>query len=221
MKNCHFLFIILLFNLSCNKHIDCAPDQTINIGRLKNNWIYVNEELKIKMALPLNWYITTYQESNSQITVPIKTEMPSNLIQKSNITLKNVLDRKNSHEPLAIFPVFFISSIDPQTLFNNEGEKKSLGFCIVNSSNQNEDKDLEQLINDNGYQKYTPQKTELDFGTKEKLKCIKISINRQGKTASRIIGLKNYGCYNLFITIDYSTETGLKDIKKILSDIKQ
>jgi hypothetical protein len=223
MKNLQLsiVFFVLLCSLSCNKKAQCPNNQTINIGTFEDNWTYLNKDLGIKLKLPQNWYITTYQ-SKYQNTIPMTEKMVDDLIDKSSITLKEVLDKKNNREALAVFPIFLITSFNPNPTFEEaSNEKSSLGFCISNSPNQDEEKDIEEILKNTHKGAQAIEKIELTFGSNQILKCIKTSFSTQGKKITRIIGIKNYGCYNLFISIDYSTEKELENIMKILNPTKE
>lgn len=203
MKKLQFsiLLLIIFCILSCNTKNQCSPNEIIEIGAFQDNWVYANKNLGIKLQLPSNWYITTYQ-SQYQNSIPMTEKMTSNLIDKSSITLKDVLDKKNNREPLAIFPIFLVTSFSLNPVFEqNTNGRSSLGFCIANSPNQNEEKDIDEILKNTNSERSASEKTELNFGSKGKLKCIKTSFHTEEKNITKIIGIKNYGCYNLLFLL--------------------
>jgi hypothetical protein len=213
---------LLLFTFTgCKK--SCPETTIISTGLFKDNWIYENKELNIQLQLPLDWYMLTFVGKHPY-SISMNLQMPPDLNIKPEITLKELIERRDKEKDMPIFGISDKEFPPRDRLIENSYHAKihlGLGY----SFNQDADKDIDLIMKVFNEQtmnvpkaikeKYQPKKTKIPFGEKEEI----AGFEAKSQEVTRITGFKNYGCYNLIISIDYVSMQDFEKIKSILKSI--
>ena len=198
--------------LSCTKSVSCSDDTTISIGKILDNWVYENEDLNIRFKFPQDW---NYLWGNKMMHL-VSTNDRVPYQDTLNITLK---DLKNNENRYVIFSLF---DNDFSQDYTGGKNIKKIVFIIEPSKNQNAKKDMQEWVKifeeqtknipKELKQQHGLKETTLPFGKNEKLPAF--------DAMGRITGFKNYGCYNLVISVDCFSDVDKSVIFDILETIK-
>ena len=208
------LLLSVIFTLSncANSSKDvsnCSDSTTISLGKILNNWVYENKDLNFLFKFPLDW---NYLDDRNNMQHSVSTNDIIPYSETLSITLKDLKNAENNK--YVLFSLF-------ENSFGKETPKRIV-FIVELSKNKNAEKDKQEWITvfekqtkdvpKELKQKYPLKETTLPFGKNEKLPAL--------EAMGRITGFKNYGCYNLVISVDCFSETDKLEIFKILETIE-
>lgn len=228
-----------LLNTSCKSKKPCPETTAISTGKFINNWEYVNEELGLSVQLPVNWYLmnglgrwdrefaqnyTAIYHKDIPLDSPMNQFNMKELIVRDSILLKEIQELK-AEGLLQLFRMLEVHETEIISTQNRRIGDPSIAFCIAISNNQDADKDIQVLIDyiKPAWEKDPEidlKKTTLTIGNST-LKGLSFKSNPvPNHFLTRMTFVKNYGCYNLVIVVDYATPKQLEGIQQILAGAK-
>jgi hypothetical protein len=199
----------------------------IPTGKFTGNWVYENKEMGLSIQLPTSWYMQDHlgkYRYDIPLDQPMSNANPADLIIPESIPLKDIKELK-TRGPVPLYTMFDIHEIETEYGQTKPVGVATISFSIVLSKNQDEEEDIQDLIafmkpNWDKHPEIDLKKESIKVGNKE-LKGFSFKPPLlQGLTITRLSVLKNCGCYNLGIFIDYSTQEQLQKIQKILATAK-
>ncbi len=211
-----FIAIALLwiFNSSCSNK--CPGATTIPAGEITSSWVYENKELGFRLQLPQHWYV---KPGGYPWATLIDSVKPESFVIVKNIQLKEM---GKGYEP-APAPMYTLFTFDTEQIHSPYSRGITVSLALMASENQQEAGDLQLLKTFVNSLKNIQTKTDglqsvtlpTGNGTIRGVSYeLTVGSNKMG---SRLVLIKNYGCYNLAIFASYRTEAQLESIKTILA----
>lgn len=208
-------FILLcILNSSCSNK--CPGATTIPGGTFTSDWTYVNKELGIRIPLPKNWYLRPGGHPWATLIDTAK-QIPYAVVRDTQ--LKEMVQ---GHEP-APAPMVTLFTLDTEEMHYNTGGT-SLDIAFMVAENQSEDGDIRQLktfVNslNSDHAETNLKAVTLPVGNGT-MKGVSFDLTQEGQyKGTRVILIKNYGCYSLALTATYHSEEQSERINTLLATV--
>lgn len=228
-----FLFGVFLL-LSCSSKPSCDNRQLLEAGEITADLVYENKALGLSLKLPANWYLLDNSGLYTK-SAPVNAEIVKAL-QPKDITLGELKQlAEDNQEAIHILLALSDREVNGEVSEYDKPEPPAGAFALLlePSATGSAEGDAEYHINllkeslkrNPEYQSLNEKGLttgqEMAFGKQEKIPFYTLTypVDDNGFERHKRFGIRNFGCYNLLIAIDYSTEEDLAKILKLLGKV--
>jgi len=217
------MLIILFFPaISFAQHCE---DNSLNLGKIDNHWLYKNEDLKISFQLPSGWYMYD-QLATEKKYVQIGTDyrkLSEPLVDKGPGPVVALSQIKTYPLDYAL-TLLSIAKLPDTVSFITADNEFQQNYILSFKAYYAEIKEVDQLLKIL-YRKITgrtdePEIKEGKLGELDYKYMLLAIKNNEGVVENRIFGAKNFGCINMIIRLTYIADDDLLMITDVCKDLK-